>query len=41
MLKIIDLHNGMILSILSINSHCFAFGLLEMPHTDGDSVSYL
>ena len=31
-----DLHNGMILSTLSISSHGFALGFLKRPRTNGD-----
>ena len=31
-----DLHNGMILSTLSINSRGFAFGFPKRPHTNED-----
>ena len=36
MLGTTTLHNGMILSTLSISSHGFAFGFPERPHTNGD-----
>ena len=40
-LGIRTLHNGMILSTLSIGSHGFAFGFPERPRTNGDvSLAY-
>ena len=36
MLGITNLHNGMILFILSISSHGFAFGFPKRSHTKGD-----
>ena len=36
MLGIMTLHNGMILSTLSISSHVFALGFPKRPHTNGD-----
>ena len=41
MLGTTNLHNGMILSTLSISSHGFAFGFPETLHNCGDSVLYL
>ena len=36
MFVITDIHNGMILSILSISSRDFAFGFLKRPRTNRD-----
>ena len=36
MLGTTTLHNGMILSSLSISSHGFALGFPKSPHTNGD-----
>ena len=36
LLGITTLHNGMILSILIINSRDFALGFHKTPHTNGD-----
>ena len=36
LLGITTLHNGLILSTLSISSHSFALGFSERPHTNGD-----
>ena len=33
---ITTLHSGMILSTLSINSHCFTFGFTKRPRTNED-----
>ena len=41
LLGITTLHNGMILSTLSISSHGFALGFPKMPHTNGDSIPHL
>ena len=43
MLEITNLHNGMILSTLSISSYGFGFGFgfPKRPHTNEDSVPYL
>ena len=35
-LELTTLYNGMILSILSINSHGFAFDFFKRPHTNRD-----
>ena len=35
------LHNGMILSTLSISSRDFALGFLKRPHTNGANTSRL
>ncbi|KAG7019552.1 hypothetical protein SDJN02_18513, partial [Cucurbita argyrosperma subsp. argyrosperma] len=40
MLGITTLHNGMILSTLSIKSHGFALGFPKKPHTNGDSIPH-
>ena len=40
-LEITTLHNGMILSTLSISSHGFALGFLKRPRTNGDVFLYL
>ena len=37
LLEITDLHNGMILSTLSISSRDFALSFLKRPHANGDS----
>ena len=36
MLETTTLHNGMILSTLSISSHGFALGFSKRPHINGD-----
>ena len=41
MLGITTLHNGMILSTLSIKSRGFALGFPKRPHTNGDSIPHL
>ena len=41
LLGVMTLHNGMILSTLSISSHGFTFDFLKMPRTNGDvSLTY-
>ena len=41
MLEITTLHNGIILSTLSISSHGFALGFPKRPHTNGDGIPHL
>ena len=41
MLEITTLHNGMILSTLSISSRGFVLGFPKRPHTNGDVFLYL
>jgi len=40
-LEITTLHNGMILSTLSISSHGFVLGFPKRSHTNGDSIPHL
>ena len=40
-LGITILHNGMILSTLSISSRDFASGFPKMPHASGNSIPHL
>ena len=41
MLGITNLHNGMILSTLSISSHWFALGFSKRSHTNEDVFLYI